>query len=94
MLKHTRPDYHLDSLVFKEYPQDKSLRILACMEQYLKRTKYLRQGQKMMISTIKPHKATSQNTITRLVKLILSKAGIDRSFTAHSTRAETSSMAN
>ena len=93
MLKQTRPGYHLDSLVFKKYPQDASLCIVTCMEQYLKRTKYLRQGQKLMISTIKPHKAASQNTISRWVKLILSKAGIDRSFTTHSTRAAASSMA-
>ena len=46
-----------------------------------------------MISTIKPHKAASQNTISRWVKLILSKAGIDRSFTTHSTRAAALSMA-
>ena len=47
-----------------------------------------------MISTIKPHMAASQNTISKWVKLILSKAGIDSSFTTHSTRAAASSVAN
>ena len=48
----------------------------------------------MMISTIKPHMAASQNTISRWVKLISSKAGIDHSFTTHNSRAAASSMAN
>lgn len=63
------------------------------MKNYLARTKYLRQGQKLVISTVRPHKAASQTTISRWVKLILRKAGIDRCFTTHSTRSAATSMA-
>ena len=93
ILKHTRPGAHLDSLIFHSYSQDTKLCIVSVMQQYLQRTKFLRQGNRLIISTIKPHKAASQSTISRWVKLVLCKAGIDRCFTSHSTRAAASSMA-
>lgn len=93
MLKQTRPGAHLDSIIFYSYPQDTKLCIVSAMQHYLQRTEFLRQGTKLMISTIKPHKAASQSTISRWVKLVLCKAGIDRCFTSHSTRAAASSMA-
>ena len=93
MLKQTRPGSHLDSISFKSYPKDKKLYIVYAMTQYLERTKHLRQGQNLIISTVKPHKAASKNTIGRWVKLILGKAGVDRCFTTHSTRSAATSMA-
>ena len=80
-------------LIFHSYSQDTKLCIVSVMQQYLQRTEFLRQGNRLMISTIKPHKAASQSTISRWVKLVLCKAGIDRCFTSHSTRAAASSMA-
>ena len=71
MLKQTRRGSHLDSISFKSYPKDKKLCIVYAMTQYLERTKHLRQGQNLIISTVKPHKAASKNTIGRWVKLIL-----------------------
>ena len=93
ILKQTRPGGHLDTIVFKRYDKDNKLCIVHTMKQYLDRTKHLRQGRKLVISTVKPFKAASQSTISRWVKLILSKAGVDRCFTTHSTRAASTSMA-
>ena len=49
---------------------------------------------KLLISIIQPHKGVSRNTISRWTKSGLKSAGIDTSqFTAHSTRAASSSKA-
>ena len=49
---------------------------------------------KLFVSFIQPHKGVSKDTISRWAKLGLESAGIDTSqFTAHSTRAATSSKA-
>ncbi|MCG8032219.1 MAG: tyrosine-type recombinase/integrase [Candidatus Thiodiazotropha taylori] len=93
VLKQTRPGSHLEPITFQSYDKDKKLCIVYTMEQYLDRTKHLRQGQNLIISTMRPFKAASKNTIGRWVKLVLSKAGVDRCFTTHSTRSAATSMA-
>ena len=57
------------------------------MREYLDRTKYLRVGSDIMISSLKPHKAASKTTISCWVKTILTQAGVDRHFKPQSTRS-------
>lgn len=63
------------------------------MTEYLHRTKALRTDTNLLISTIKPHKAVSQSTFSRWNKLIMLKAGVDKTFAAHSVRSASTSMA-
>ena len=40
----------------------------------------------LLVSFKKPHKEVNSQTISRWLKMVMEKAGIDKSFTAHSTR--------
>ncbi|KAK3101648.1 hypothetical protein FSP39_005188 [Pinctada imbricata] len=55
----------------------------------------LRTSDELFISTMKPHKGVSRDTISRWIKTILCLSGINIAvFTAHSTRAASTSAAN
>ena len=57
--------------------------------------KTLRKGSYLFITTIKPHEAVSKDTISRWLKTILQRAGIDTSvYKGHSTRTASTSAAN
>lgn len=94
ILKQTKPGKHLQNIVFKPFPRNKNLCIVACMKLYIQRTKMLRNNvSKLLIGTQKPHKGVARATISRWVKTILTKAGIDCRYGSHSTRAVSSSLA-
>ena len=93
LLKQSRPNNHLDLMVFKTYTDDENVCIVKTITEYIDRTKELRNSQKLLISTMKPHKAASRNTISRWVKMVLINAGIDPAFGPHSTRAASTSKA-
>lgn len=92
ILKQSKPGHHLDVICLKAY-SDKSLCIVKVLTEYLHRTEYLRSGDKLLISTVKPYKAVSKDTVARWIKLIMLKAGIDPSFKPHSTRAASTTKA-
>ena len=92
-LKQSKPGKHLEMMVFKAYTKDDKLCIVKTLSEYIDRTKYLRNSEKLLISTMKPHKAASKSTISRWVKMVLIRAGIDPCFGPHSTRAASSSKA-
>ena len=80
-------------IVLKAYPKDEYLCIVKVFSEYLERTKGLRVDNKLLISTVKPHKSVSKSTVSRWVKFIMSKAGINSCFKPHSTRAAATSKA-
>ena len=95
MLKHTRPGEHQDNIKLQSYIQNKSLCIDSLLREYIDRTSSLR-GHKtqLFISTQAPFKRVAHTTISRWVKRVLDKAGIDvKCFKPHSTRAAASSHA-
>lgn len=64
------------------------------LKQYLKITKNVRASNKLFISTKKPFKQASTQTISRWIKNSMKKAAIDiKKFTAHSTRHASTSTA-
>ncbi len=69
---------------------------MTTLQAYLERTKNCRgQVTKVLIGTIKPHKALAPSTIARWLKTMLECAGIDTNiFSNHSTRGAASSMAS
>ena len=93
VLKQTRPGAHLEPIILESYPKNEKLCIVKALHEYLHRTKDLRNSNALMISTIKPHEGASRSTISRWVKQVLLKAGVEKSFTSHSTRAASTSAA-
>jgi integrase len=93
LLKQSRPGHHIDNITLQAYTKNKYLCIVHVLKEYLDRTKDLRTGSKLLISTIKPHKAVSRSTISRWVKLIMLKSGVDKAFAPHSVRSAATSKA-
>ena len=95
LLKTSRPGKHVTNLTFTAYSPDNRLCPIVCLSEYVKRTSTLRTGSdQLLVSIQKPHKPVSTHTISRWLKTVLEKAGIDTSvFKAHSTRAASTSAA-
>lgn len=70
------------------YAERKKVCVASIILQYLKVTKQLRTHVKnLFISTVKPHKAVTSQTISHWVKSLLQKAGIDTTeYSAYSTK--------
>ena len=89
------PNCFLASVDLKLYIQNKSLCIVSLLREYIDRTFSLRgQETQLIISTQAPFKGVARATISRWVKRVMDKAGIDvNCFKPHSTRAAASSHA-
>ena len=61
--------------------------------EYVHRTKKLMKSSKLFISYSKPHAPVERSTIARWIKMTLTECGVHKQFTAHSTRAASSSKA-
>lgn len=96
LLKTSKPGKHLPPLVLEKYDSDESLCVVQTMKAYLSRTEQYRgQETKLFITTIKPFKAISRQTLSSWIQKILKIAGIDISkFSSHSTRLAAVSSAN
>ena len=75
--------------------KDKQLCPVACIRAYESATSKLRtEGvQKLFIAVVPPHKPLSSSSIARWIKKSLREAGIEETFTAHSTRAASATAA-
>ena len=93
LLKQSRCDFHLQPIILESYPNNEKLCIVTLMNEYLDRTRNLRNGEHLLISTIKPHGRVSQQTVSRWIKLTMHNAGIPNTFKPHSTRAASTSKA-
>ena len=95
LLKTSRPGKHVSELTFMAYSPDNRLCPFVCLSEYVKRTSELRKGSyQLLVSFQKPHKPVSTDTISRWLKTVLEKSGIDTSvFKGHSTRAASTSAA-
>ncbi|XP_060600952.1 uncharacterized protein LOC132754353 [Ruditapes philippinarum] len=94
LLKTSKPGRQQTPFLFDSFKSDKRLCIVSVISEYLQRTKDLRNTNKLLISTVKPHGAVSKQTICRWIKLIMHRAGVHKSFKPHSTRAAASSIAH
>jgi hypothetical protein len=95
VVKQSRPGYKVPALEFKAYPPDRRLCIYVVLKEYL----FRREGKgctedKLFVSVCKPFKPVCTVTISRWIRTVMAKAGIDTTiFKAHSTRAAVSSKA-
>ena len=93
-MKTTRPGFQQKELNIKAYAPDRRLCIVTVLKEYLERTKDLRKGTQLFVGTNKPHRSVSRDTISRWIKTVMRKAGLDVSiFTPHSVRAASTSAA-
>ena len=65
------------------------------VKEYLKRSSLFRgTHSKLLLSYAKPHKEVSKDTVSRWIKVVLARAGIDtKQFGAHSVRSAVTSKA-
>lgn len=97
LLKQSRPGVNNQFMHFKAYPVDKRLDVYFVLKEYLKRTESLRveNESKLLISYVKPHKAVTKDTVSRWVKIVLIRSGIDiQKYGPHSIRAASTSKAH
>ena len=94
-LKQGRLGYNPETLVLRGYPLDRRLCVYTYVTKYLKRTLDIRGKEKRFIlTTMKPYKAASRDTISQWVKRVLKEAGINMNvFKPGNTRAATVSKA-
>jgi hypothetical protein len=95
LLKTSRPKHHVSEVTFKAYAPDRRLCIVTAVKCYLEQTELIRGDiTQLLITTKKPIKGVSCDTIRRWTKDIMKSAGLDMTmFSAHSTRAAATSAA-
>ena len=95
ILKQTRPGHHLAPITIKNLA-NKNICLLHHLSVYLSRTATLRGDHKdLFISSQKPFKPVSKDTISRWIRGTLSQAGVDTTvFGAHSTRSASTTAAS
>ena len=93
-LKQGRPGYKPKLLTITSF-QDKNICPVQHLQEYLSRTAELRGNiRQVFLTTRKPYKPVSRDTVSRWVKDALASAGVDMTeFAAGSTRAAASSKA-
>ena len=96
LLKHSRSGKHQKKLILSAYSEP-DLCIVDTLKEYLKRTRAMRPKgtSNLFITTTKPFRKASLDTISNWAKRLLRSAGIDLSvYGAHSTRAASPSSAS
>ncbi|KAL9976890.1 hypothetical protein ACROYT_G014231 [Oculina patagonica] len=96
LLKTSKPGKHQGHLELKSYPVDHRLCVVTCLKRYVELTEPVRDGHDpFWLSFTKPFKPVSRDTVSRWIRNVMEKAGIDtKIFSAHSTRAAATSAAN
>ncbi|EYC06132.1 hypothetical protein Y032_0078g1208 [Ancylostoma ceylanicum] len=80
--------------VYERFPDDPRLCPVKTLVAYLEATECIRKGEnRLLISYSRPHRAITASTVGRWIKWVLREAGVDTSFTAHSTRSASTSKA-
>lgn len=94
IIKQSRPGTANPVLEFDLYKDNPSICVVECLKAYLLRTERLRTSEELFVSYIKPHKPIGKDSLSRWVKMILDKSGINTDiFKAHSTRSASTSSA-
>lgn len=93
LLKQSRPGYHLGDLEFARFSVCRRLCVVTHLKVYLSKTEEFRKSNRLLLSYIEPHEPVTSSTIRRWLKETLKGAGVDKHYTAHSTRGAASSKA-
>lgn len=95
-MKQSRPGKGSLVVTLEAFPPDRRLCIIKVLNEYLQRTKQLRNGETklLLISYVQPHKKVTRDTIARWLCVVLKDSGINTNvYKAHSTRAASTSAA-
>ena len=96
LAKQSKPERELAEFFFTSFPHNTRLCPVSTLHAYEAATSGIWKDnteEKLLIATIKPHKAVASFTIARWLKTIMDKAGIDTIFKAHSVRSASVSTA-
>jgi site-specific recombinase XerD len=98
LTKTKRPGNSNKEVILQEYEEEKTLDVVDCFRHYIGRTKTWRDGEnkesQLFLSLVFPHNPVTSSTISRWLKDIMCKAGIDtEKFKAHSVRGAATSKA-
>ncbi|XP_052228467.1 uncharacterized protein LOC127842790 [Dreissena polymorpha] len=79
LLKQSRPSCNQSYIELTAYPQDRRLCVYTVVKEYLVCTKPARTGDndRLLLSLIKPYKAVSRDTVSRWIKTVMIRSGID-----------------
>ena len=95
--KTTRQGQKLPKIEVHKYHKDPALDVVDCLDTYLAATRTWRtnpESDRLLLSTVSPHKPVATSTISNWLKAVLKAAGIDTTvYTGHSTRSATTSKA-
>jgi len=94
LIKSSGPKSQQPCLYLPYFQEKPALCVASTFKAYVERTASIRSENLKVISYKKPHKPVSSQTISRWIKSVLLKSGIDSSFTAHSTRHVSTSLAS
>ncbi|KAJ8915266.1 hypothetical protein NQ315_014773 [Exocentrus adspersus] len=94
-IKTSNPNNFQPILRVPFYDENVNIYVGRTLLQYLKQTKDIRVTNELFITHKKPHRRASTQTLSRWIKEILRKSGIDTNkYKAHSTRHASTSAAN
>ena len=94
-LKQTRPGTHVHEVILPRFIHI-GLCVVTTFAEYVKRTKPLRNASnvKLFLTTVRPHRDVSRDTVSKWVKRTLRHAGVNVAiFGSHSTRSASTSAA-
>ena len=85
-------------VTYASYNENEALCVVSTFNAYIERTSSWREDPNkglLFLSYISPHKSVESSSISRWIKEVLEKAGIDtKTFKAHSTRSASTSKAS
>ena len=97
LLKQSWSSFGCSVFKLKAYPPDRRVCVYTVLKEYLVRTKDIRKdsgSSKLLLSYVRPYKAVTRNTISRWIKLVMTRAGIDtEKYGPHSVRGASTSKA-
>jgi hypothetical protein len=95
LLKQNRPSWSQNWIELFACPPDRRLCVTFVLKGYLKQTAALRKDCKLFISYVKPHGQVSRDTISRWLKIVVTRRGIDvKKCSSHSVRSAAVSKAS
>ena len=94
LLKHSKTGNPNTTSIFYGFTPNPNLCPMTCIQEYFWVTQPLRNSSSgaLFLSFVEPHRPVTKQSLTRWVKVVLVKAGIE-GFSAHSTRGAASSKA-
>ena len=93
MVKQTRPGYSQQPITFQAFPDRPNLCVFNQINEYIKKTdSYRPTNQGFFLTTTKPFRSATKNTISNWIRYILKKCNLQE-FTPHSLRGAGTSAA-